>query len=66
MIWEAVRMDSGYILIKKGPDRDRKLDQVAENISKASQVGVGIITYHWTAIPIRRNGEAPGRGGSTY
>ena len=36
------------------------------NIQKASQVGVKVITYHWTVIPIRRNGHAPGRGGSTY
>ena len=50
----------------KGPDRDRELDKIASNIRKASQVGVRIITYHWTVIPIRRNVKAPGRGGVAY
>jgi hypothetical protein len=29
---EGFRMDSGYIVMKPGPDRERKLDQVCENI----------------------------------
>ena len=40
---------------RKGPERDRELDNIIGNIEKASQVGVRIITYHWTVIPIRRN-----------
>ncbi len=63
---EGLRMDSGYIVLKKGPDRDRKLDQVCDNIRKAAQVDVRLISQHWTMIPIRRNGTAPGRGGSVY
>lgn len=63
---EGFRMDSGYIVMKPGPDRDRKLDQVCENIRKAHEVGVGLISQHWTAIPIRRNGTQPGRGDSVY
>ena len=66
MIIEGFRMDSGYIVMKPGPERDRKLDQVCENIRKAHAVGVGVISVHWTAIPIRRNGTQPGRGDSTY
>ena len=30
------------------------------------QVGVKVVTMHWTLIPIRRNGHTPGRGGSSY
>ena len=63
---EAIRMDSGYITLRKGAERDRRLDAVLGNIRKASQVGVKIITNHWWVIPIRRNTTAPGRGGSTY
>lgn len=66
MIIEGFRMDSGYIVMKPGPERDRKLDQVCENIRKAHAVGVGVISVHWTAIPIRRNGTQTGRGDSTY
>jgi mannonate dehydratase len=66
MAIEAFRMDSGYILLKPGSDRERKLDQICENIRKSAQVGVGIISQHWTAIPIRRNGKQPGRGDSVY
>lgn len=63
---EAIRMDADYITLPKGPERDRELDVILGNIRKASQVGVKIITYHWTVIPIRRNRKTPGRGNSAY
>jgi mannonate dehydratase len=66
MILEAIRMDSEYIMLRNGPERDRRLNAIAGNIEKASQVGVKVITHHWTVIPIRRNAERPGRGGTTY
>ena len=66
-VWlEGFRMDSGYIVLKKGSDRDKKLDQICDNVRKAAQVDVHIISQHWTMIPIRRNGTAPGRGESVY
>ena len=49
---EAIRMEPTYITLPKGTERDRELDNIAENIQKASAVGVKIITYHWTVIPI--------------
>ncbi len=64
--FEAIRMDADYITMRKGPDRDRELDIITGNIQKASQVGVQIITYHWTVIPIRRNTQTKGRGNVTY
>jgi mannonate dehydratase len=66
MTIEGFRMDSGYIVLKPGPEREKKLDQICDNIRKAHEIGVGLITQHWTAIPIRRNGTEPGRGDSTY
>jgi mannonate dehydratase len=63
---EAIRMDADYITLRKGPERDRELDNMIGNVQKASQVGVRIITYHWTVIPIRRNRQTPGRGKVTY
>jgi len=66
VILEALRMDADYITMRKGPARDRRLESIAGNIRKAAQIGVKIITYHWTVIPIRRNARVPGRGGSTY
>ena len=66
VIFEAIRMDHQYIRLKKGPERDRRLDNILGNIRKASQVGVKIITHHWRVIPIRRNRQVPGRGGATY
>jgi mannonate dehydratase len=66
MTIEGFRMDSGYIVMKPGPERDRKLDQICDNIRKARTLGVGLISQHWTAIPIRRNGTEPGRGDSVY
>jgi mannonate dehydratase len=66
VVFEAIRMDSDYILLPKGADRDRELDLIAGNLRKAAQVGVRIVTYHWTLIPIRRNLPTKGRGNSTY
>lgn len=65
-VFEAIRMDSEYIMLRKGADRDRRLEAIVGNIEKASKVGVKVITHHWTAIPIRRNEKRPGRGGSVY
>jgi len=66
MIWEAIRMDSSYIYLPPGAARDKKVAEIIENIKMASQVGVKIITMHWTLIPIRRNERTVGRGGSSY
>ena len=66
MIWEAIRMDSAYIYLPPGDERDRRLAAILGNIQKASHVGVKVITMHWTLIPIRRNRRMPGRGGSVY
>jgi len=65
-VFESIRMDSEYIMLRKGPERDRRLDTIIGNIQKASQVGVTVITHHWTLIPIRRNRQVTGRGGVTY
>jgi mannonate dehydratase len=64
--FEAIRMDPDYITYGKGPERERELDTIIGNIRKASEVGVKIITYHWTVIPIRRNTQTKGRGNVTY
>jgi mannonate dehydratase len=65
-VLEAIRMDSDYIMMRKGADRDRRLDAIAGNVEKLSKIGVKVITHHWTVIPIRRNAKAKGRGGTTY
>jgi mannonate dehydratase len=66
MVLECIRMSSAYILMKPGPERERFLDTLRDNIRKVGQAGCTLISYHWTMIPIRRNFTAPGRGGSTY
>jgi mannonate dehydratase len=63
---EGIRMDANYIQMPKGPARDRELDIIFENLQKAAQMGVKIVSYHLTVIPIRRNHQTPGRGGVTY
>src|SRR5882724_10929850 len=66
VILEAIRMDADYISLPKAAEREGQLDTIIGNIKKAADVGVKVITYHWTVIPIRRNGRTTGRGGSTY
>ncbi|HET8546667.1 MAG TPA: mannonate dehydratase [Bryobacteraceae bacterium] len=63
---EAIRMDADYITLPPGQHRDRTIGSIIENIRRASQVGVKIITYHWTVIPIRRNRQTKGRGNVAY
>lgn len=65
-VFEAIRMEPDYITMPPGSDRDRMLDTIAGNIRKASGIGVKVITYHWTVIPIRRNTKTTGRGNVTY
>jgi mannonate dehydratase len=66
MVLEAVRMDSAYIIMKEGPERERYLDLIRDNIRKAGKAKIELVTYHWTMIPIRRNITVPGRGHSIY
>jgi mannonate dehydratase len=63
---EGVRMDSAFIIMKDGPVREKYLDIIRNNIRKAGAAGASLVSYHWTATPIRRNFNAPGRGGATY
>ena len=64
--WEAIRMEPHYIRAREKDARIRELDLILNNISKAAAVGVKVMTYHWTVIPIQRNRDTPGRGGSAY
>ncbi len=66
MTLEGVRMDSVYIVMKPGPERERYLDVIRENIRKAGNAGIKLVSYHWTMIPMRRNVRTAGRGGSSY
>jgi mannonate dehydratase len=66
MTLECIRMSSAYIAMKPGPDRERFLDVLRDNIRKVSQAGCTLISHHWTMIPIMRNFNVAGRGGSTY
>ena len=63
---EGIRMDSNYILLGKGPERDRKLEVIRGNVRKAAAIGMKVITFHWAVIPVRRNETVPGRGGASY
>lgn len=63
---EAVRMEADYIRMPAGAARDRRIETIIDNIRKAASVGVRLITYHWTMIPIRRNRQVAGRGGAVY
>jgi mannonate dehydratase len=66
VVLEAIRMDSDYIRLRKGPERDREIDAIHGNIRKAARSGVKIITYNWEMTPYRRNAQSAGRGGTTY
>lgn len=66
MKMEAIRMEATYINQRAAADQERELDKICRNVERAAGVGVEVITYHWTLIPIRRNKDTAGRGGSVY
>lgn len=66
VVLEAIRMNSDYMQLPKGMERDREIEIIAGNIRKSVDIGVKIITYHWELIPFRRNAKTLGRGGVTY
>ncbi|MEW5980185.1 MAG: mannonate dehydratase [Acidobacteriota bacterium] len=66
VILEAIRMEADYIKLQSGPERERELDRIRRNIQKAALIGVKIVTYHWTVIPIQRNRQVTGRGNARY
>lgn len=65
MILEGLRMNSGYILLKPGPERDRRIEVIQENIAKMAQIGVKRLSFQWQMIPLRRNATTTGRGRSS-
>jgi mannonate dehydratase len=66
LVFEGLRMDSAYITMKPGPERERYLELICDNVRKAGLAGVKLISTHWNLSPIRRNFTLPGRGNSTY
>ena len=64
-VFEAIRMDSEYIMLRKGPERDRRLDAIMGNIQNASQAGVKIITHHWIVTQFTRYRWSPTRSASS-
>ena len=65
-VLEGIRMDSAYMIMKPGPERDRYLDLICDNVRKAGQAGITVISKHWSVNFLRRNTSPAGRGGSTY
>ena len=66
LVFEAIRADSAYMPMKPGPERARYLDVICDNVRKAGEAGVKVISQHWSINPLRRNISVPGRGGSSY
>jgi mannonate dehydratase len=66
LVLEGLRMDSAYIAMKAGLERERYLQLICDNVRKAGMAGVKLISTHWNLSPIRRNFTVPGRGNSTY
>ncbi len=65
-VLEGIRMDSAYMIMKPGPERDRYLDLICDNVRKAGQAGITVISKHWSVNFLRRNTTTPGRGNSSY
>jgi mannonate dehydratase len=53
-------------LLRGAPDRQARLDVLAQNIRAAAEAGVPCLKYRVQPIGIPRTGRVPGRGGAQY
>jgi mannonate dehydratase len=54
------------IMLGKGPERDREIDDICEMIRLAAKAGIPALKYNLTILGVLRTRGTPGRGGSTY
>jgi mannonate dehydratase len=54
------------IMLGKGSDRDRDIEDVQKMIEVCARAGVGTIKYNMSLLGVLSTAEIPGRGGSNY
>ncbi|HZE99516.1 MAG TPA: mannonate dehydratase [Planctomycetota bacterium] len=60
------KAENPHILLGKGPERDREIDAICDDIRAAAKAGIAALKYNLTLLGVVRTGRTPGRGGATY
>jgi mannonate dehydratase len=60
------RAENPHIMMGKGPERDREIDQICQMIRNVAKAGIPAVKYNLTVLGVVRTGRTPGRGGATY
>jgi mannonate dehydratase len=60
------RAEYPSIMLGKGPERDRDIEQIKTMIRNCAEAGVPAVKYNLTVLGVVRTGSKPGRGGAAY
>jgi mannonate dehydratase len=63
---EISRFEMPNIMLGRGPERDREIDDVCNMIRNTSRAGIPALKYNMTFLGVVRTESTRGRGGSTY
>jgi len=63
---EISRFELPNIMLGKGPERDREIDDVCEMIRNTSRAGIPALKYNLTFLGVVRTESTRGRGGAAY
>src|SRR5207249_6283285 len=63
---EISRFELPNIMLGKGPERDREIDDVCQMIRNASRAGISSLKYNMTFLGVVRTESTRGRGGADY
>src|SRR5438093_6462808 len=63
---EISRFELPNIMLGKGPERDREIDDVCQMIRNASRAGISSLKYNMTFLGVVRTASTKGRGGAAY
>jgi mannonate dehydratase len=63
---EISKSENPHILLGRGPDRDKEIDDICEMIRNAGRAGIPALKYNMTLLGVVRTGTEPGRGGAKY
>jgi mannonate dehydratase len=60
------RAENPHIMLGKGPERDREIDNICQMIRNAARAGIPAVKYNLTLLGVLRTEPTKGRGGARY
>ena len=60
------KAENPNIMLGKGPERDREIDNICQMIRNCAQAGIPSVKYNMSILGVVRTQSTPGRGGARY